>query len=717
VLVPGGYSSGNYNITYANGNYTIVPADQLLVKVTNTSTAYGTAPTFSITSAEYLNGSNVLKTLTQSSASGNTSTWSDGVGGSATFTLTPGAAGTSTSGNYVVGNYAITGGNTSIVGSNFTALNFVGNLAVTQLALTANASNVSKVYDGTISMNGVTLGLVGLVTSDLLSISGAGNFATKHVGSGLGYTISDLALAGADASNYYLSGGTSFSGSNGVITAAPLTLSGITASNKVYNGNATATVNTSGAIYAGLVGGDTVTVSATGVFGDRNVGIGKTVTLSSNYSGLNLTDYLITDQASTTANITQLASVTWIGGATGSWSNPANWAGGAIPDLSNVANVVIPTGSNVTFDSGVAGPVNLSQLTSGGLTVNSGTLNISDALNLQNYNQSGGLVEGAGSFTVTNAFDQTSGILAMGGDVNITQTAGNLSFANISGNNVTLSSPNGVTTLGDLTTTGTLAVTTNGGAITQSAGTSVNIGGVTTLSASNGGTPADITLANAGNIFGGAVNANGNNVALTDDGPLTLGTVTTTGNLTANSPGALNLGTSIVGGNLAANSGNGDVTQTGALAVKGTTNIVAGTGNVTLTNASNLLVGTVSASGKNVSLTKGGQPALDNVVTQLESTLLPVLANLQPPTVRVSPTITVSQASGSDATSGGAASSSESGSANKAEVNVKMSIGEMGPTLRIENGGIKLPDNIANVELSQNTNQGESDRSQGKSQL
>jgi hypothetical protein len=258
-------------------------------------------------------------------------------------------------------------------------------------------------------------------------------------------------------------------------------------------------------------------------------------------------------------------------------------------------------------------------------------------------------------------------------------------------------------------------VTTNGGAITQAGGTSVNVGGASTLNASNGGTPADITLANAGNILGGAVNANGNNVALTDAGPLTLGTVITVGNLTANSTGALNLGTSTVGGNLAVNSGNGDVTQTGALAVNGTTDIVAGTGNVTLTNASNSLVGTVSATGNTVTITKGGSQTLDAVVTQLESTLLPVLANLQPPTVKVSPTITVSQDSGSDATSGGAASSSGSGSANKTEINVSMTIGEMGPTLKIENGGIKLPDNIANVELSQN--QGESDRSQGKSQL
>jgi hypothetical protein len=304
VLVPGGYSSGNYNITYANGNYTIVPADTLLVKVTNASTTYGVAPTFSITSAQYLNGSNVLTSLTQSSASGNTSTWADTAGGSATFTIVPSAASTSTSGNYVVGNYAITGGNTNIVGSNFTSLSFVGNLAVNQQALIANASNVSKVYDSTTSMSGVTLGLSGLSTNDLVTVGGTGAFSSKNAGSGLGYSISNLVLSGTDAANYYLSGGGSFSGSNGVITPAPLTISGITASNKVYNASTAATVNTAGAIYSGLFGGDQVTVTATGVFGNRNAGTGKTVTLTSGYQGLDMGNYLITDQVSTTADIT-----------------------------------------------------------------------------------------------------------------------------------------------------------------------------------------------------------------------------------------------------------------------------------------------------------------------------------------------------------------------------------------------------------------------------
>jgi hypothetical protein len=303
VLVPGGYSSGNYNISYANGNYTIVPADQLLVKVSNTSATYGTAPVFSISSAQYLNGSNVLTSLTQSSASGNTSTWTDGAGGSATFTLVPYSATTSTSGNYVVGNYAVTGGSTDIVGGNFTALNFVGNLAVTQQAIAASASNVSKVYDGTTEMTGTTLGLIGSLSGDAVTAGGVGSFAAYHSGRNLGYSINDIVLAGADAANYYLSSTTS-SGSNGVITQAPLSISGITASNKVYNANTSATVSTTGALYGGLISGDDVAVAATGVFGDKNVGAAKTVTLTSSYSGANVGDYLITDQASTTADIT-----------------------------------------------------------------------------------------------------------------------------------------------------------------------------------------------------------------------------------------------------------------------------------------------------------------------------------------------------------------------------------------------------------------------------
>jgi hypothetical protein len=160
-----------------------------------------------------------------------------------------------------------------------------------------------------------------------------------------------------------------------------------------------------------------------------------------------------------------------------------------------------------------------------------------------------------------------------------------------------------------------------------------------------------VTLTNAANDFTGAVSASGANVALTDANALTLGTVTTTGNLIANSTGALNLGTSTVGGNLSANSGNGNITQTGALAVTGTSALIAGAGNVTLTNAANDFTGAVSASGANVALvdaaTKGNasDTTSANVIASVTASAAPISAKL--PVVTDSVTSTMSGGAGS----------------------------------------------------------------------
>ena len=50
------------------------------------------------------------------------------------------------------------------------------------------------------------------------------------------------------------------------ITAKALTVSGITASSKTYNGTTSATLDTSSVLYSGLVSGDTFTGSYTGAF-------------------------------------------------------------------------------------------------------------------------------------------------------------------------------------------------------------------------------------------------------------------------------------------------------------------------------------------------------------------------------------------------------------------------------------------------------------------
>jgi hypothetical protein len=306
VLLPSGLTAANYDINFATGNYTIVPANQLLVRVANTSAVYGSAPVFTITSAEYWNGSSVIATL-PGGGMGNTFTYTDGVGGGVTLTLGPSGVVNSTGGKTVVGNYTVNDAAPIITGSNFTSLNFVGNLAVTPKSVAVSANGVTKVYDGNTAMSGATLGLIGKETGDLLTVTGTGAFAGKNAGTSLNYTISSLVLGGSDVANYFLTGGTSLAGSNGAITPKALSVSGVTASNKVYDSNTSAAVVTTGAVYGGLVAGDALSVAATGTFDTKHAGTGKTVTLASTYSGADVGNYSITDQASTPANITPFA--------------------------------------------------------------------------------------------------------------------------------------------------------------------------------------------------------------------------------------------------------------------------------------------------------------------------------------------------------------------------------------------------------------------------
>jgi YDG domain len=89
---------------------------------------------------------------------------------------------------------------------------------------------------------------------------------------------------------------------HGVITAKNLTVAGITASNKPYDGNTSATINVSGASLVGLVGGDAVTLNtgpATGAFTSASPG-----TCTVQISGLTITggdsgNYTLTQPAVT----------------------------------------------------------------------------------------------------------------------------------------------------------------------------------------------------------------------------------------------------------------------------------------------------------------------------------------------------------------------------------------------------------------------------------
>ncbi|MBI5935697.1 MAG: InlB B-repeat-containing protein [Chloroflexi bacterium] len=86
-----------------------------------------------------------------------------------------------------------------------------------------------------------------------------------------------------------------------------LTVTGITANNKVYDGNVAATLNLGGATLVGALPGDDVTLvtsGATGVFANKNVGVGKVVSIAGlTLGGANAGKYSLT-QPTATANIT-----------------------------------------------------------------------------------------------------------------------------------------------------------------------------------------------------------------------------------------------------------------------------------------------------------------------------------------------------------------------------------------------------------------------------
>jgi len=236
-------------------------------------------------------------------------------------------------------------------------------------------------------------------------------------------------LSGTDAGNYYLSGGSSFSGNDGVITPKTITISAPAVS-KVYDGQVAYTASAGELLALSTqlgVAGDTINGIAM-TFDNKNVGTGKTVTPSAAdiADGNGGQNYVVTYAANTNSTVTRLNSVTWIGGSTGNWFDPANWAGGAVPDLSNVANVVIPSGTQVSFNATVvapaeSGPVHIDGLgaAGGGLAMSAGTLDVgAGGIALGSVTQSGGTLNSAGAVQL-DTLEQTGGTLAIGSDLNV----------------------------------------------------------------------------------------------------------------------------------------------------------------------------------------------------------------------------------------------------------------------------------------------------------
>jgi hypothetical protein len=190
--------------------------------------------------------------------------------------------------------------------ANYTLIQPTTTASITAKALTVSGlSAVNKVYDGSTAASLTGIGaLVGVVSGDTVALNGsvAGTFANANVGTAKTVTISGLTLGGTAAANYTLTQPTTTAS----ITPKALTVSGIIAVNKVYDGTTTATLNTEGAALVGVVSGDTVTLNTSGavaVFSDANLGTGKTVTISGlTLGGTAAANYTLI-QPTATANI------------------------------------------------------------------------------------------------------------------------------------------------------------------------------------------------------------------------------------------------------------------------------------------------------------------------------------------------------------------------------------------------------------------------------
>jgi hypothetical protein len=380
VLVPAGFRANNYNISTVRGDFIIVPADKLIFAITaGSNLTYGNNPVYNNSSGTHSYTAKYLD------------------------------------------------------GSNNQIINLTANVAVSGNSIVINDGSGTRAVFDISAKNG------SLSTSNNLKVGGYNLEATNS------------SITGSNFNSLLVTGS---------LTVDPIRIDvtndnhlSVTNVSKTYDGRATIssapiTLDASRTI---IKTGDLVTVSGTGSYNNRHVGTDKAVTIDVALSGADAGNYALIDNTGNpntriTGNvgtITQLSSVTWTGPTSGGqWSNATNWNAGAIPDESNVALAIIPTGYTAVYNSDVVGQVSNTTIRNLGVLELNGNNNF-------NLNST---VTGSGSINYTG-----NGVLTISG--NNTYSGG----LNITSKEVILSNTNALGTLN--------SITSNAGTVSVSAGT------------------------------------------------------------------------------------------------------------------------------------------------------------------------------------------------------------------------------------------------------
>jgi polygalacturonase len=298
-LTLSGAQAGNYTLTQPTGLTGNITALGLTVSsLTANSKVYDRTPGTSLNTNGYS-----LNTV---------------IGGDVVTLATNGSTATFASSN-VANNISITVAGLSLGGAqagNYTLTQPAGLMAnITPLGLTVSGLTISnKVYDGTtvatLNTNGYTLNTV--IGGDVVTLVTNGytaTFASSNVANGIGVTVTNLSLGGAQAGNYTL---TQPAGLTGNIMPLGLTVSGLTVNNKVYDGTTAAALNTNGYVLNTVIGSDVVTLVTNGytaTFASSNVANGISVTVTNlSLGGVQAGNYTLAQPTGLTGNITPASS-------------------------------------------------------------------------------------------------------------------------------------------------------------------------------------------------------------------------------------------------------------------------------------------------------------------------------------------------------------------------------------------------------------------------
>ena len=342
------------------------------------------------------------------------------------------------------GPYAINLGTLS-AGGNYT-INYTGStFAINAANLTITATGgVSQTY-GSVNLgttgftanglqNGENIGAVTLTAVDTHGngVSGSGNL---NVGN---YNIQGSAATGGSftASNYNITYAAATDGLT--VTQKALTVSGLTATSRSYNGLTSDALGGTAALSGLVSNNDHVTLGGTavGTFADANAAFGKTVTISGNtISGNDIGNYSFTQEAPLTADITK--------------ANLTITANGGVSQTYGSVNLGTTGFTSVGLQNGESiGGVTLAALdthangvsSSNNLNVGSYTIAASNASGgtFSNANYNIGYISATDGLSVTKKALTVSGVAVTGKtyDGNTDDTSGITSYGNLTGGGV-----------------------------------------------------------------------------------------------------------------------------------------------------------------------------------------------------------------------------------------------------------------------------------------